>query len=118
MAQVTMPLGSLEARGSYGNSITFTKRNGKSIAKFKIQKNGSNTALQAASRDLVRDAAAAWSSNATVGGVVINSAYKLAFATAAMGTSNSGYTLFIKKVVALNGGSSYDGSLAIPANAN
>lgn len=109
---------SAEVRGSIANALTFTKRNGKNIVKLKIQQNGSNTTLQAASRDLVKDAAAAWSSNATVGGVVINSAYKLAFATAAMGTSNSGYTLFIKKVVALNGGSGYDGSLAIPANAN
>ena len=117
MGKVTLPLMSAEVRGSFGKAITFTKRYGTNIVKLKIQKNGSNTLLQQNSRQLVKDAAIAWSSNATVGAVTINSGYKEGFATAAAGKGYSGYSLFIKKVVALNDGSAYDGSLVIPASA-
>lgn len=51
----------------------------------------------------------------TVGTVTIDAAYKLAYNTAASGSQYSGFNLFIKDCVALNGGKDYDGSLEAPS---
>ena len=51
---------------------------------------------------------------ATVGGITINSAYKLAYNNAVAGMGKSGFNLYMEDCVALNGGSAYDGSLALP----
>lgn len=116
MAKVVNPLLSIDATGSVGKSLTFGHWKGKNVAKFKIQYNNSSTTDQVTVRDLITDASVAWKTGATVGAIAINSAYKLAYNTAAIGKAYSGFNLFIKQVVALNGGSTYDGSLAVPAS--
>jgi hypothetical protein len=116
MAKVVNPLLSIDATGSVGKSLTFSHWKGKNVGKFKIQRNLSNTADQITVRSLITDASKAWASNATVGGVVIDAAYKLAYDNYAIGKQFSGFNAFIKQTVALNGGSSYDGSLEIPVS--
>lgn len=118
MAKVVNPLLSIDATGSVGKSVTFSHWKGKNVAKYKIQRNGSMTPDQITVRQLLADITIAWRTGATVGGVVINAAYKLGFNTAAAGMQMSGFNLFVKRTVALNGGSAYDGSLAIPTSAN
>lgn len=116
MAKVTGPLMSLDASGSVAKTMTFSKWKGINYVRQCVIPTYSNTTLQASVRDLMKQATQAWRSNATVGGVIINPAYKLAFAAAASGFAYSGFNLFIRRTVALNGGSEFDGSLAIPAN--
>lgn len=109
---------SAEVSGSIANAITFRKRYGRNIVGLKIQKNTSNTTDQATVRDLMTDITTAWKTNKLVGAVQINAAYKLAYNEAAVGRQMSGFNLFVKECVALNNGSEYDGSLAIPASPN
>lgn len=115
MAKVTGPLLSLDASGSIANTMTFSRWKGRNYVRQRVIPTYSNTALQAAIRDLIKDASIAWKSNATVGTVIINAAYKTAYATAAASQAISGFNLFIKECVQKNGGSAYDGSLEIPA---
>lgn len=115
MAKVVNPLLSIDATGSVGKSLTFGHWKGKNVAKFKIQYNNSSTVDQVKVRDLITDASVAWKTGATVGGIAIDVSYKNDYAAAAIGKAYSGFNLFIKQCVALNSGSAYDGSLAIPS---
>ena len=114
MAKVTGPLLSLDASGSVASTITFSRWKGINYVRQRVIPTYSNTTLQANIRDLVRDASEAWATNATVGGIVIDASYKLVYAGLASGFAYSGFNLFMRQTVALNGGSAYDGSLAIP----
>lgn len=114
MAKVTAPFLSLGASGTVGKTLTASVWKGVAYMRQRVIPQNPNTADQIAIRDLIRDASVAWKTNATVGGTSINSAYKLAYDSASAGFPYSGFNLFIKQCVALNGGSSYDGSLAIP----
>lgn len=115
MAKVTGPLLSLDASGSVAKTMTFSRWKGINYVRQRVIPTYSNSTDQAAIRDLVRDASIAWKSGATVGGVVLNSAYKTAFATAASGLAMSGFNLFIRECVQKNEGVAYDGTLAVPA---
>lgn len=114
MARVVGPLMSLDASGSIAGAMTFSRWKGRNYVRQRVIPTYSNTALQAKIRQLIKDASLAWKSNATVGGVVINAAYKLAYETAASSQAISGFNLFIRECVQKNGGSAYDMSLAIP----
>lgn len=114
MSKVTGPLLSLDASGSVASTITFSRWKGINYVRQRVIPTYSRTTTQGNIRDLVKDASEAWKTNATVGGIDIDSAYKLAYDTAASGFAYSGFNLFMKQCVALNGGSAYDGSLAIP----
>jgi len=116
MAKVSGPLFSLDARGSVGKAITFSFWKGINYVRNRVVPNNPQSALQTAIRDLISDATIAWKTGATVGGIAIDAAYKLAYDTAAAGQAYSGFNLFIKQTVALNGGSAYDGSLEIPVS--
>lgn len=123
MAKVTGPLLSLDASGTVAKTMTFSRWKGINYVRQRVIPTYSNSAEQVAVRDIVSDASIAWKTNATVGAVTINSAYKLAFNNAASGTAMSGFNLFIKDVMSTNlvdtaGVKSYDGSLAIPAGPN
>lgn len=115
MAKVTGPLLSLDASGSIASTMTFSRWKGVNYVRQRVIPTYSNTTEQANIRSIVHDASIAWKAGATVGGVVINSAYKLAYATAASGFAYSGFNLFIKECIQKNGGVAYDGSLEIPA---
>lgn len=121
MAKVTGPLLSLDASGTIASTMTFSRWKGINYVRQRVIPTYTNTAEQVAVRDIVSDASIAWKTSATVGGVIINAAYKLAFNNAASGTAMSGFNLFIKNTMALNlvdtaGVKSYDGSLAVPAS--
>lgn len=115
MAKVTGPLLSLDAAGSVASTMTFSRWKGINYVRQRVIPTYSNTTLQAAIRDLVRDASEAWKAGATVGGVTIDSTYKTAYATAASGFAYSGFNLFIRECVQKNEGSAYDGTLAVPS---
>lgn len=115
MARVVGPLMSLDASGSIAGAMTFSRWKGRNYVRQRVIPTYSNTALQVKIRQLIKDASLAWKSNATVGGVVINAAYKLAYETAASSQAISGFNLFIRECVQKNGGSAYDMSLAVPS---
>jgi hypothetical protein len=114
MAKVTGPLLSLDASGSVASTITFSRWKGINYVRQRVIPTYTNTTLQAKIRLLISDASIAWKSGATVGAVDIDAAYKLAYDEAASGLGMSGFNLFIKECVQLNGGSAYDESLAVP----
>lgn len=114
MAKVNAPLLSLDASGQVGKSMVFSKWKGINYVRRYIVPANPETDDQVAVRDLVRDASQAWATGATVGAVIIDAAYKLAYDTAASGQALSGFNLFIRDCVALNGGKTYDGSLELP----
>jgi len=120
MAKTTGPLLSLGASGSVGKTLTYSIWKGVSYVRQLVKPTYRNTTEQMAVRDIVSDASIAWKLGSTVGGIVINSAYKLAYNTAAQGMAMSGFNLFMKNCIALNlvdtnGVKSYDGSLAVEA---
>lgn len=115
MAKVTGPLLSLDASGSVASTITFSRWKGINYVRQRVIPTYSNTALQIAIRDLVRDATLAWKAESTIGGVDIDTAYKTAYGVAASGMAMSGFNLYVKECVQKNGGSAYDGSLEVPA---
>ncbi len=114
MAKVTAPFLSLGASGTVGKTLTAATWKGIAYMRQRVIPQNPRSMDQVAIRDLVTDASVAWKTNATVGMIAIDSAYKLAYDAAAAGFPYSGFNLFMKQTVALNGGSSYDGSLAIP----
>lgn len=116
MAKVTGPFMSLDASGTFGKTLTAAKWKGIQYMRQRVIPQNPQTTDQTAIRDLITDASVAWRTGATVGGIVIDAAYKLAYDNAAAGFAYSGFNLFMKQTVALNGGSSYDGSLAIEPN--
>jgi len=115
MALVTGPLLSLSASGTIADTMTFSRWKGRAYVRQRVIPTYTNTTLQANVRDLMRDLSVAWKLGSTVGAIAINSAYKIAYDTAASGLGISGFNLFAKETVALNDGSAYDGSLAIRA---
>lgn len=118
MAKVTAPFLSLGASGTVGKTLTAATWKGVAYMRQRVIPQNPKTTDQMAIRDLVTDASVAWKTGATVGATPINSAYKLAYADASAGFPYSGFNLFMKQTIALNGGSSYDGSLAIPTGPN
>ena len=116
MAKVTAPFLSLDASGTVAGTLTASKWKGINYMRQRVIPKNPNTDLQKAIRMLITDATVAWKTNATVGGVVINSAYKLAYNDASAGMAYSGFNLFIKQTVALNDGSAYAGVLEIPVS--
>jgi hypothetical protein len=114
MAKVIGPLMSVSASGKYANSLVFGSWKGiNTVRRFVIPANP-QTDDQVAVRDIVHDASIAWKNSATVGSTALDAAYKLAYDTAAAGQKYSGFNLFIKDCVELNGGKAYDGSLEAP----
>mgnify|MGYP003376285847 CR=1 FL=1 len=118
MSKVTGPLMSIDASGAFADTLVFSKWKGRNYVRQYVIPTYSNTTAQANIRDIVRDASIAWKTGATVGGVVINPAYKLAYDAAAVSAQISGFNFFIKECIALNNGITYDGSLAVPAEPN
>ena len=116
MAKVTGPLLSLSASGTVADTMTFSRWKGRAYVRQRVIPTYTNTTLQAKVRDLLRDASVAWKTEATVGAVDIDAAYKLAYDTYASGLGISGFNVFMRETVALNSGSAYDGSLAVPAS--
>ena len=114
MAKVTGPLLSLDASGSVASTMTFSRWKGINYVRQRVIPTYSNTALQAAIRLLTKDASKAWATDALVGTTQIDAAYKLAYDTAASGNAYSGFNLYMRDCVALNGGSAYAGVLEIP----
>ena len=114
MAKVTGPLLSLDASGSVASTMTFSRWKGRNYVRQRVIPTYSNTALQAAIRDLVRDASILWKSNGTDGVTTIDAAYKTAYETAAASQAISGFNLFMRECVQKNGGSAYNGTLVIP----
>lgn len=105
---------SLDASGTVANTMTFSKWKGINYVRQRVIPTYRNTVDQQAIRGIITDASVAWKTNATVGVTTIDAAYKLAYANAAQGYAMSGFNLFIKDCVALNGGVAYDGSLELP----
>ena len=104
----------MDARGQIGKAIVFSIWKGVNYVRQYAIPSNPNTADQMAVRDIIAQASVAWKMNSTVGSTQINSAYKLAYTTSAAGSAVSGFNLFIKDCVALNGGKDFDGSLEIP----
>ena len=98
MAKVTGPLLSLDASGSVASTMTFSRWKGRNYVRQRVIPTYSNTALQAAIRDLVRDASLIWKSNGTDGVTTINTAYKTAYDAAAASQAISGFNLFMRIV--------------------
>lgn len=118
--KVTGPGLSLDASGTIANTMTFSKWKGINYIRQRVIPTYRNTSEQMAVRDIVSDASLAWKTNATVGAVTIDSAYKLAYANAAAGMAMSGFNLFIKECMAKNlvdtgGVKSYTGTLSVYA---
>lgn len=114
MAKVTGPLLSLDASGSIASTMTFSRWKGINYVRQRVIPTYSRTTEQGLIRDIVSDASIAWKSLATVGGVVIDAAYKLAYNEAASGFAYSGFNLFVKECIQKNGGVAFDGTLEIP----
>lgn len=117
MAKVTGPLLSLDASGSIGSTMTFSRWKGINYVRQRVIPTYTNTALQIAVRLFWKDASQAWKAGATIGGVTIDAAYKLAFADAAAGQGMSGFNLFMNVAALKNdiaGG--YDSTLELPVD--
>lgn len=114
MAKVIGPLQSLDASGKFANSMVFSKWKGINTVRQYVIPTYRRTTEQGNIRDLISDASVAWKNGSTVGGTAIDAAYKLAYNNAAAGSAYSGFNLFIKDCVALNGAELYDGSLELP----
>lgn len=114
MAKVSGPLFSLDARGQIGKAVVYSFWKGVNYVRQHVVPNNPQSTDQTKIRDLITDASIAWKDGATVGAVTLNSAYKLAYTTAAAGQAYSGFNLYIKDSVAKNSGSAYDGSFAAP----
>lgn len=121
MAKVTGPLLSLDASGTIASTMTFSRWKGINYVRQRVIPTYKRTTEQAAVRDIVADSSLAWKTNALVGAIQIDAAYKLAYNSAASGMAMSGFNLFIKQCIALNlvdtaGVKSYDGTLVIPVS--
>jgi len=114
MAKVTGPLLSLDASGSVAGAMTFSRWKGVNYVRQRVIPTYKNTTLQGKIRKIIHDASIAWKAGSTIGGVALNSSYKLAYNTKASGMAMSGFNLFMKECVQKNGGSAYDGSLSVP----
>lgn len=114
MAKVSGPLFSLDARGQVGKAIVFSFWKGVNYVRQHVVPANPQSTDQTAVRDLIHDASIAWKLGSTVGATTIDAAYKLAYNTAASGQAYSGFNLFIRDCVALNGAEAYDGSLELP----
>jgi hypothetical protein len=118
MAKTTGPLLSLGASGSVGKTLTYSTWKGVSYVRQLVKPTYRNSTEQMAVRDIVSDASIAWKTEATVGAIEIDSAYKLAYTVATQGQALSGFNLFMRDCMSINlintaGVKSYDGSLAI-----
>lgn len=116
MAKVTGPLLSLDASGSVAKTMTFSRWKGINYVRQRVTPTYTNTSLQAAIRDLMKQASEAWLAGSTVGAVDIDESYKDAFDAAAQGQAYSGFNLYIRTCVAKNNGSSFDGTFVAPAD--
>lgn len=113
MTKLINPMMSLGASGTFANAMVFAKNKGVSYVRNYAKPKYTNTAAQAAIRNIVRDASVAWKIGSTVGGVAINSSYKNAYDAAKYGNL-SGFNLFIKECIVKNDSTSYSGTLVIP----
>ena len=114
MAKVTGPFMSIDASGTFADTLTASKWKGINYIRQRVIPTYRNTTLQAAIRSLITDSSQAWKVGGAFGAVTINSAYKLAYNNAASGQAMSGFDLYIKDCVGKNAGSSYDGTFAAP----
>jgi hypothetical protein len=105
---------SMDASGQLGKALVFAKWKGQNYVRQYVIPMNPNTEDQAAIRDIVAKASVAWKNSATVGATPVNSAYKLAYNEAAAGSGMSGFNLFIKESIALNGGIAFTGTLEVP----
>lgn len=116
MAKVNGPLFSLDARGQIGKAVVFSIWKGINYVRtYTVPKTGVE-AEQLAVRDLLSQASIAWKLGSTVGAVTLDSAYKLAFNTAAAGQAYSGFNLFIKVSSLKNEGADFDGTYVAPTS--
>lgn len=114
MAKVSGPLFSLDARGQVGKAIVYSFWKGVNYVRQHVVPQNPQSADQVAVRNLITDASQLWETNGTDGTTTIDAAYKTAYETAAAGQKYSGFNLYIRDCVALNGGSSYTAPLELP----
>ena len=113
MAKTTGPLFSLTASGKLANTLVYSIWKGIPYVRQLVIPTYSNTTDQAAMRDLVTDLSQGWKAGSTIDGHAINATYKAAYATAAEGMAMSGFNLFMKENIDLNGSTAYTGDLTI-----
>jgi hypothetical protein len=114
MAKTKGGLFALSARGALGNAIVYSTWRGVDYVRQLVKPKYSGTTEQLALRDLIKKASQAWATNATVGATTIDSAYKLAYTTAAMGRPLSGFNMFMRDACNKNDNASFDGTLVLP----
>jgi len=118
MAKVSGPLFSLDARGQVGKAIVYSFWKGQNYVRQHVVPQNPQELAQINIRALISDASIAWKTNATVGAIEIDAAYKLAYDEAAAGQMYSGFNLFMKECVAANytgtKPTAYDLTLVIP----
>ncbi len=116
MAKIRGPLHSDSASGKFANALVFATNKGIAYCRQLVTPKNPKSADQIAIRSLISDASKAWKESATIGAIVINPAYKLAYEVLATPLQISGFALFMKDTVALNWTGTpktYDGSLEI-----
>lgn len=106
MAQGNGIFYSMDVRGSLGNALTARQRFGRNIVSAKILHNNSNTPLQASTRLLMKDLAAAWSA--------LTDVVKGQWTAAETNPELTGYNRYQKAAFAENDGSAYDGNYVEP----
>lgn len=120
MAKVTGPLMSLDASGTVGGTITFSRWKGINYVRQRVIPTYSNTFAQAAIRALIKAATEAWKANSTITPTTIDATYKAEFATAAAGMAMSGFNLYVKACVSKNYDATtspyFDGTLVLPTD--
>jgi hypothetical protein len=116
MAKIRGPLHSDSATGKFADALVFATNKGVAYCRQLVTPKNPKSAGQVAIRDLISDASKAWKLGSTVGGVVINPAYKASYELEATPMQISGFALYMKECVALNWvgtPKTYDGSLEI-----
>jgi hypothetical protein len=114
MARVSGGLFAMSASGTVGKVLTYAKWRGQDyVRQWTMPKIGQGED-QITMRDLISQITKAWKAGGTVGGVTLNSSYKLAYNDAAAGQMYSGFNLFVKDSVAKNGNVNFAGTLELP----
>jgi hypothetical protein len=118
MAKIRGPLHSDSASGKFADALVFATNKGVAYCRQLVTPKNPKTVGQIAIRLLISDASKAWKDEDTVGAVVIDAGYKLAFDTLALPMQISGFALYMKESVTLNWTgtpATYDGTLVAPA---
>jgi hypothetical protein len=102
MAKIRGPLHSDSASGKFADALVFATNKGVAYCRQLVTPKNPKSDGQIAIRALITDASVAWKDEATVGAVVIDAGYKLAFDTLALPMQISGFALYMKQAIALN----------------